>query len=392
MTSQYDGAAAAPTPPLLTETPGEKPVRGNPWGADSGGSGDGTASGEKGADKGGGKGKGGGGKPTSPWLPGSLTGDGLGGSQRPGNRRLSIDAMLRNGPFGPQLPRLPGNLNPWLWGTGAVLALWLAFTSIHRLDPEEEGVITRFGSYSRTIGPGVSMTLPAPFERVVSVPVRIIQTETIPGTAGQNLVLTGDQNIINMAYTISWRVKDPEQYLFEADDQKGTIRDAAESAMRATLANFSLAQAIGSGKDAIELSVRTRLQQILDSYRMGVQIEGVAINDASPPTEVEEAFNNVNVARQRSESFLNDARAYAQQAQRGAEGGAIEFNKIYEEYRLAPEVTRRRLYYETMEAVLRPSDKTVVSAGGNQTYMALPEVRRRSDPAAQPPAAAAGGE
>jgi len=321
----------------------------------------------------------------SPWMPTSGGGDG----RKQGRGPRGLDDLLRGGPFGPNLPGgLPQGRNLWLAVGGGLVALWLAFTSMHRLDSQEEGVVTRLGSYSRTLGPGIGFTLPAPFEQVVKVPVRQIQTEDFPQGCGQNLVLTGDQNIIHLAYTVRWTVKDPERYLFQLDDPRGTLRDATESAMRATVANFTLAQAIGSGRTDIEQQVQQRLQAILDAYASGIRIEGVAIRDSGPPTEVEEAFNNVNAAKQRSESLLNQARAYAEQVERRAEGDAAQFDSIYEQYRLAPEVTRRRLYYETMERILTKSDKTVVDSRGVVPYMALPDARRAPAPAPAPAATA----
>lgn len=296
--------------------------------------------------------------------------------------------MLRRGPFGPQMPKLPGSRQMWMWGAVAIVALWIVSTSIHRLEAQEEGVVTTLGSYSRTVGPGISFTLPLPIERMQKVSVRAIRTETIPGNSTQNLVLTGDANIIDMDYSVSWSIKEPERYLFQIDNQQQTIRAAAESAMRATVANFTLGEAIGAGRTQIGSQVQQRLQAILDRYQMGVRVENIAVLNANPPVEVEEAFNNVNAARQRSESLLNEARAQAEQTLRRAEGEAAAFDKVYEQYRLSPDVTRRRLYYETMERILRRSDKTVVESRGTQPYLALPDVRRRATP---PAAAPAGG-
>jgi modulator of FtsH protease HflK len=185
---------------------------------------------------------------------------------------------------------------------------------------------------------------------------------------------------------VRWTIKEPERYLFQLDNPDATIRAVAESAMRATVANFTLVQAIGSGRTEIEQQVQQRMQQILDRYRSGIRIEGVAVRDADPPNQVEEAFNNVNAARQRAESERNRARAYAEQVERRAEGDAGEFNAVYAEYRLAPEVTRQRIYYETMERILRQADKTIVEGGGVTPYLPLPEVRRRAAPPPSPPA------
>ncbi len=318
----------------------------------------------------------------SPWRPGGSGGGGGGGPRLPSG----FEDLLRRSPFGPGLPRLPGNRRIWLWAAAAIALLWLAFTTVHRLDPEEDGVITRLGSYSRTVGPGISLTFPFPLERLQRVPARRIQTEDIPTGESQNLVLTGDANIINLAYSVRWKVNRPDLFLFQVDAPRETIRAAAESAMRATVANFTLAQAIGSGRTNIEAQVQQRLQIILDSYSLGVLIDGVSIRDSAPPSEVEEAFNEVNVAQQDAESYLNRARAHAAQVTSLAEGAAAEFDRIYEQYRQAPEVTRRRLYYETMEAVLTRSEKTIIGSGNVLPYLPLPAVERRTGPQPAQPA------
>ncbi len=324
----------------------------------------------------------------SPWLPprGGTGGGGGGGPRRP----QGLDDLLKRSPFGPQMPRMPGGRNLWGAVAGGIALLWVATTSIHMLDAGEEGVVTRLGSYSRTLQPGLALTLPAPIERVDKVVLRERQVD-IPGGTAQNLVLTGDANIINLGYRVRWNVRDPERYLFQVNDPDNTVRDAAESAMRATIANFTLAQALTSGRAEIETQVQRRLQAILDRYGSGIRVVGVSILASVPPAEVEEAFNEVNAAQQQAEGFQNSARANAQQILQRAQGDAGEFDLIYEQYRLAPEVTRRRLYYETMERVLRPAEKTVVESGGTVPYLALPDARRRAPEASPQPAAPTAG-
>lgn len=366
--------------PVAADQPAMMADGNNPWGGgDSGGGGNGGSGG-----------KGGG----SPWLPpsgGGSGGGGSGGGSGP-RRPAGLDDMLKRGPFGPKLPQLPGGQRMWMWIGAGILGLWVLSTSFHVIGAAEEGVVTRLGSYSRTVGPGINITFPRPIERLQVVSTTEIRSIDIPNGQEANFVLTGDANIINLAYTVRWNVRDPERFLFQLDDAEGAVRDAAESAMRATVANFTLAQAIGPGMTEMEGQVQERLQAILNSYGAGVNIEGVAIRRSVPPAEVEEAFNQVNAAKQRSESFLNQARAYSAQVVARAEGDAAQFDRLYEQYRLAPEVTRRRLYFETMERILTKSEKTVVESGGVTPYIALPEVRRRAQqpqqaqqaPAAQP--------
>lgn len=340
----------------------------SPWGGGSGEDGGSGGSGGR-EDKG------------SPWLPPSHGGNGGSGGGGP-KRPRGFDDMLRRGPFGPQLPGLPQGKTLWLAIAGGLLALWVLFTSVHQLDRQEDGVIVRLGSYSRTVGPGINFTYPAPFERLIKVPVRTSQTTDIPSGDGQNLMLTGDANIINLTYTVRWSVKQPAHFLFQLDDTTGAIRSAAESAMRATIANFTLQQAITTGKGDIELQVQQRLQAILDGYGAGVRVEAINIRDSAPPQEVKDAFDKVNVAKQEAATQAEQARGRAEQVRQTAEAEAASFDKVYAEYRLAPEVTRRRIYYETMERILARGEKTVVDSRGVTPYMQLPEVRRAA-PAAE---------
>jgi membrane protease subunit HflK len=204
----------------------------------------------------------------------------------------------------------------------------------------------------------------------------------------QNLVLTGDQNIIDLAYSVRWNIRDPQLYRFQLADPDATIREVAESAMRAAIANVNLDEALGSGRQGVEQEVERRMQAILDGYRSGVKVQGVAIKQADPPAEVNEAFKAVSAAQQEAQTDLNQARSYAQQLTARAQGEAAAFDKVYEQYRLAPEVTRRRMYYETMETVLSRVDKTIVESGNIVPYLPLPDMTRpRPAPAA--PAATA---
>ena len=165
------------------------------------------------------------------------------------------------------------------------------------------------------------------------------------------------------------------------------MRAVAESAMRAAVAGKNLTQAIGSGRGEIEAEVQTRMQALLDEYQSGVRVLGISIQKAAAPAEVDDAFKAVTAAQQEAQSNLNRSRAYAQQVIARAQGDATEFDKIYEQYRMAPDVTRRRLYYETMEQVLNRADKTIVQPGV-QAYLPLPEVRRQQQATPEPEAPA----
>ena len=263
-----------------------------------------------------------------------------------------------------------------LWALLGVTALWLIFTSMHLIAPEEQGVVTRFGRYSHTLSSGISLTLPSPVDRVQKVNVAEIRNEDIGSAAEETLMLTSDQNLIDIAYQVRWNISDPELYLFELAAPEETIRQVAESAMRQIVSQVGLQEAMGAGRGQIEGLVQEEMQQTLNAYRSGVAIQGVAIKQADPPAAVNEAFKEVTSAQQQAKTDVNRATAYALQLSQVAQGEATAFDKVYEQYRLAPDVTRRRMYYETMERVLRNVDKTIVETPGVTPYLPLNEMRR----------------
>ena len=268
-----------------------------------------------------------------------------------------------------------------VWALLAFVLIWLLFTTMHRIAPEERGVVTTLGRYNRTLGPGIGFTLPAPLERVQKVDVENIRSEDLGSQTEETLMLTGDQNIIDIAYTARWNVRDPELFLFELQNPQETIRQVAESAMRQVISGYTLDDAIGDKRGEIEARVQELMQRILDSYRSGVQLQGVAIREADPPAAVNDAFKEVSAAQQEAQSYINQANAYAMQLRQKAQGEAGAFDRIYEQYRLAPDVTRRRMYYETMERVLQKVDKTIVEAPGVTPYLPLNQ-QGRTPPAA----------
>jgi membrane protease subunit HflK len=264
----------------------------------------------------------------------------------------------------------------FLWAAIALGAIWLLFTTMPRIAPEERGVVTRFGRYSHTISPGISLTLPAPIDRVQKVNVEEIRTEDIGSASEETLMLTGDQNIIDIAYQVRWLIRDPERFLYELAEPEDTIRQIAESSMRQVVAQVTLQEAMGVKRGFIEARVQEEMQQALDTYQSGVVIQGVAIRQADPPAAVNDAFKEVNAAQQKAQSYINQANAYALQLRQKAQGDATAFDKVYEQYRLAPGVTKRRMYYETMERVLQNVDKTIVETPGVTPYLPLGELRR----------------
>ena len=356
----------------------------NPWGKPGGGGepeGGGEDSPQSGDDKPSG--------PRNPWLPG--------GGERPRRSANIEDIFRQRGPEGPRrqggggggprfrLPERPGGKSWFPIAIGAIALLWLATTSVHFVQPREQGIVTWFGSkYLRTLNPGTNLTLPWPIQSVVVENVSEIRLETIGGDE-ENLILTGDQNLVDLSYLIRWNIKDMVQFNFELAEPLETLREVAEAAMRASVAEADLDTVLsGAGREQVETRVRSRMQAILDAYGAGIAVQGVEIARTEAPQQVIEAFNDVLAARQDAERNLNEARRYEQQLLARAQGSAAEFNEIFAQYRLAPEVTRRRLYYETMESVLANTDKTIVEADGVTPYLPLPELRRRAQQNAAP--------
>ena len=312
--------------------------------------------------------------PRNPWTPPPSGDDGRGPDRGPS----AFDEFMRRArdSFGGGMPGEPGQHRIWLYLVGVVLLAWIGLTSFHSIGQRQRGVVSSLGSYSRTLTPGPNFTLPAPFETVKIVEAEEIRTTDL-GSAGEEaekLVLTGDQNIINLGYSVRWNVSNARQFAFQIAEPEDTIKQVAESAMRGVIANVALNEAMGPGRRAIEQQVQQRMQEILDSYGAGVQIQGVAIKQADPPSEVINAFKEVTAAQQDADSYINNANGYARQLAAQSQGEAAAFDKVYEQYKLAPEVTRRRMYYETMEAVLGNMSKTVIEANGVAPYLPLPPV------------------
>jgi membrane protease subunit HflK len=377
--------------------------RRSPWGGGDKASGDGggeqpgesTGDAEE-ADAGGG-GSGGGGSseppkgPRNPWLPP--------GGDTPPRRSATIEDIFRAkgnrkpGGGGGGMPRLPQRPDGKSWFpiiAGVAALLWLGLTTTHMVGPKEQGIVTTFGKYSHTIEPGVSLTLPWPFQTVDVTDVTSINRFTIPEGEGEKLMLTSDQNLVDLSYLVRWNIKNLKLYSFQLADPDQTVREVAEAAMRATVAEVQLRDAMGgAGRATIEQSVRTRMQGVLDAYRSGVMIQGVEIKKADPPQKVIGAFQLVTAAQQNAQRDISTAQGWAQQITARAQGDAAAFDKVYEQYKLSPEVTKRRMYYETMERVLGGNDKVIVESQGVTPYLPLPEFRRKAAIDPQAPAAPA---
>jgi membrane protease subunit HflK len=300
------------------------------------------------------------------------------------------------------------------------LFAWVGTSGWYIVQPQEVGVVRRLGEFNRQDGAGFHLKLPAPFERADRVAVERTQTEeigfeTLRGdatrdVAEESLMLTGDENIVDIDFTVIWRVRNASEYLFFIRDPDNAVKAVAESAMREVVGGRNLEPIITTERTEVEDEARRLMQEMLDSYQAGIFVRSVNLRQAGPPPEVIAAFRDVVNAEQDAEAAVNEATAYqndivprargaaariVQEAEAyrarvvaAAEGEATRFNLIYDEYRAAPEVTRRRMYLETLEVVLGSSDKILIdgeASGGVVPYLPLNELspnRRTSGSAA----------
>ncbi|HEX6013615.1 MAG TPA: FtsH protease activity modulator HflK [Geminicoccaceae bacterium] len=300
-----------------------------------------------------------------------------------------------------------------------VVGLWLA-SGIYTVQPDEQGLVTRFGELDRVTSPGLKYHLPAPIEAVEKVPVtRVNRIEvgfrspqgtgvrTTGGTrdvSDEALMLTGDENIIDINFVVLWRIGSAADYRFNVRDPETTVKAAAESVMREIIGQTPIVEATTEGRRAIEQRAGEQLQALMNEYGTGILIDEVQLQKADPPAEVIDSFRDVQRAqadRERAqneaEAFANDiiprargeaerllqeAQAYRQEVTARATGEAERFKSILAEYVKAEDVTRRRLYLETMEQVLKGMNKVIIDgqqgANGVVPYLPLPELERRA--------------
>ena len=289
-------------------------------------------------------------------------------------------------------------------GLLALVALWV-FASFYTVKPEERSVELFLGKYSATGGPGLNFA-PWPFVTAEVIPVTREQIEDIgvaQGTRGESgLMLTTDENIIDIDFQVVWNINDPAKYLFNLRDPQQTIRAVSESAMREIIAASELAPILNRDRGIIADRARELIQLTLDGYDSGMNVVRLNLDKADPPREVIDAFRDVQAAEQERDRLQREADAYANRVLAGArgesaqvlekaeayraqvvneaEGEASRFVSVLDEYRLAPEVTRKRLYLETMEQVLGRVDKVIIdqNAGsqGVVPYLPLNELRK----------------
>lgn len=267
-----------------------------------------------------------------------------------------------------------------------VVGLWL-LTGVYIVQPSERAVITTFGAFTGTATSGLRYHLPAPIQSVEKVNVTALELTSIGATgteaSAESLMLTGDENIVDLDFAVSWRVSDAPKYLFNLNDQKKAIKDVAESAMREVVGRSKLEDIITTRRGRIQTQTAELMQRTLDSYGAGVSIVEIQIRNAAPPEPVVAAFQDVATAQQNAESAVNVANGeaakirqaalgYRSQVVQEAAGEAERFNQVYAQYKLAPAVTRERLYIETMERVLARSNKVVVDSKGASAPIILP--------------------
>ena len=332
-----------------------------------------------------------------PWGGGGGQGPWGGGSSGSGQRPPDIEDLIRKGQD--RLKRfMPGGFGA---GRGLIVALiavvgiWL-FTGLYRVEPDEKGIQLLFGKYISWTGPGLHWWPPAPLGDV-SLPkvtrINRVQVGFRAGTRGGNdvpvtkeaLMLTGDENIIDVQAVVFWRIKEAEKYLFNIRNPDGTVKDASEAALREIIGKDEFEFARTSGRGQITSEAQQLVQSILDEYGAGIDVTDVQLQKIDPPAKVLDAFRDVQAARADMESAINEATAYLNQNVQKAEGEAQRiikdaegykeqsiavatgeaqrFLSVYEQYKKEKEVTKRRIYLDTMRTIMSGMDKVLIDNG-----------------------------
>ena len=292
--------------------------------------------------------------------------------------------------------RMPGT-GVLRWGVIGIVAIVVLATTLYSVATDEVGVVKRLGNYSRTTLPGLHMKMPFAFEKVHKVRVKHVFKEEFgfaterPGVrtvyrrgdfSGQSLMLTGDLNSAVVEWIVQYRINDPVLYLFRVRGVPETIRDVTESAMRLIVGDRSVTEVLTVGRREVADEVQLRMQEILDRYETGIEVVTVNLKDVNPPDAVKPSFNEVNEARQERERLINeawaeynraipaaegeaqrtirDAEGYALARVNRAQGDAQRFLAVWREYSRAPDVTKRRLYLETMTEIMPQIEKKYI--------------------------------
>jgi modulator of FtsH protease HflK len=284
-----------------------------------------------------------------------------------------------------------------------ILAGFIGVNSVYQVQPDERGIVLRFGQYTRTAEPGLHFAL-WPIERMEKPKVGTVRQINIGSEGNQGQMLTSDKNIINVPFSVFWRINDPQQFLFNVQAPEETIRAVSQSAMREIVGQTRAQAILTTGKNTVEAQVMEITQNLLNDYKAGVTITQINLGDVQPPREVANAFAEVVRAGQNQQQLINEAEQYRNQQSRMAEGEAAKlvedakgykarviadaqgeaarFISVYEQYRNAKDVTRERIFLETMEQVLGETNKVLIEGGqggsGVVPYLPLPEIQKRA--------------
>ena len=309
----------------------------------------------------------------------------------------------------------------------AAIAIW-GFSGFFRVDPDELGVVLRFGKYVREVQPGLNYHLPYPIETALTpqalrvnkidigmrVAADLRRGTTIRRVPEESLMLTGDENIVDVDFSVLWKIKPNGvgDYLFNIQQPEGTVKAVAESAMREVVGRSNIQPILTGARQNIETGVQDLMQSVLDKYGAGIQITQVQLQKVDPPSQVIDAFRDVQAARADLERSQNEAQTYAnkvvpeargraaqitqnaeayrEQTVAEAKGATSRFLQVYDEYKKAPDVTRQRMYLETMERLFGGTDKIIMDSGGGVVpYLPLDQLSRRPQPPAPPQTGAA---
>ncbi len=308
-----------------------------------------------------------------------------------------------------------GNIGKFLLG---LLALIMLATSVKTVKPEEEGVVLFLGQYTRKVNPGLNFIVPLGVERMYKIPVQrqlklefgfrtldpgVNTTYSDKDFGDESLMLTGDLNLADVEWVVQYRIMDSYKYLFKVRDAEDALRDMSEAAMRKVVGDRTVNEVLTVGRQAVASNVEVLLQEMCVEYENGLQIEQVVLQDVNPPEKVKPSFNAVNQAQQERETLINQAEseynqviprargeadetiqlaeAYALNRVNRAIGEADRFSSLYAEYVKAPEVTKKRLYFEILERILpKIGDKIVVDEKGNNVLPLLNMDRKINNP------------
>lgn len=353
----------------------------------------------------------GGGGNQGPWGQGPW-GQGGGSPRRPnqggggrGPNPPDLDDLIRKGQdrLKQVLPQGGGGRLGWILPV-VLVALFVVYNSVYQVQPDERGVVLRFGTFDRVAEPGLHFAL-WPLETMEKPRVGAVRQINIGNDGGEAQMLTSDKNIISVPFSVFWRINDAQSFLFNVADQERTIRAVAQSAMREVVGQTRAQAILTTGKNAVEAQVMEITQGLLDEYKAGVTVTSINLGDVQPPREVADAFAEVVRAGQNQQQLINEAEQYRNQQIRLAEGEAAKlvedanaykasvvaqaegesarFLSVYEEYKQARGVTRERIFLETMEQILGQTNKVILEQGSNGQgvvpYLPLPEVQRRQN-------------